>query len=152
MSVYCKLIKLTHKVASFSSRLLMLPCLLWSQSWDVFFRSASAGLEPGHAYSPPPAIRPPPPTSAAPDTQEIDDHLYVQVCPLKPPFPCVVLTATPSPGSCQGLPDQGKQLRYARPPRHQRGRPGRLWHATRACARARVGPGQGGRSVGVALE
>lgn len=48
------------------------------KSWDVFFRSASAGLKPGHAYSPPPTIRPAPPTSAAPGTQEIDDHLYVQ--------------------------------------------------------------------------
>lgn len=33
-------------------------CLLLLQSWDAFFRNATAGAQPGAAYTPPPNLAP----------------------------------------------------------------------------------------------
>ena len=64
------------------------------QSWDAFFRNASAGASPGLAYSRPPSLSPSPTSTAAtsadqPSMTTITDHLNVQVhvhvysvCPL----------------------------------------------------------------------
>lgn len=60
------------------------------QSWDTFFRNASQGAQPGHAYQSPPSLassvtqvtqsRAPSHalTQGAVDTKIIDDHLAVQ--------------------------------------------------------------------------
>lgn len=54
------------------------------QSWDAFFRNATAGAAPGEAYSPPPSLST---TGGATQTQQssvsmsnITEHLNVQVC------------------------------------------------------------------------
>jgi hypothetical protein len=50
-----------------------------TQSWDAFFKSASAGMDPGQAYqSPPMPGQAYVPTTAHHQVQQIDDHLSVQ--------------------------------------------------------------------------
>lgn len=58
------------------------------QSWDAFFKSATAGAQPGQAYQSPPSLAgsspsPPLPSqgvapNGAPALRNIDDHLSVQ--------------------------------------------------------------------------
>ena len=53
------------------------------QSWDAFFRSATAGAPPGHAYTPPSSLRPSSVLPTTSTTTQVDpsiirDHLRVQ--------------------------------------------------------------------------
>ena len=50
------------------------------QSWDAFFRNASSGSPPGHAYTSPPSLRPfsGPSSQVLRDSDVIRDHLRVQ--------------------------------------------------------------------------
>lgn len=56
--------------------------LYFFQSWDAFFRGASAGAMPGQAHARPPLAGVqsalPTPSAGIVDTKVIDDHLAVQ--------------------------------------------------------------------------
>ena len=62
---------------------LLLSSLSFIQSWDAFFRSATAGAPPGYAYTPPSSLRPSSVLPTTSTTTQVDpsiirDHLRVQ--------------------------------------------------------------------------